>query len=160
MVVCAHGDVADFCKKHEMLIFEHYDGDLEDYKGRCPVVVSDQNMSRENYDSLKCELFARGVELVSTQWLDDELLLRLLKRDAERRKKRGGRQTFGYYRKNGVIKENPAMMAVARRIIELRDAGYTLKQISENPDVYHYGGQKLSVSTIQVILKNRERYEE
>ena len=160
MVICAHGNVKEFCDKHEMMIYESYEGALEDYKGTCSVIVTNERMSREAYDSLKCDLFARGVELVSTQWLDDELLLRLLRCNVERRRKRGGRQMFGYYRVNGVVKENPAMIAVARKVIRLRDAGYTLRQIREDPGVYHSDGKKLATSTIQVIIKNRERYEE
>ena len=51
-------------------------------------------------------------------------------------------------------------MAVTRKIFELRDAGYTLRQISEHPEVGYLDGRKMSVSTIQVILKNRSRYGE
>jgi hypothetical protein len=159
MVVCAHGDVADFCKKHEMVILESYDGDLKNYRGSCPVVVTAQKMTMVEYDSLKCEMFGRGVELVSVDWVDDEGILRLLRNQIERRSKRGGRQMFGYYRKNGVIVENPRMIAVARRIIALRDAGCTLRAIREDENVRHSDGKKLALSTIQQIVKNRDKYE-
>lgn len=158
MVVCAHGEVAEFCKRHNMKVLETYDGDLSEYHGNCPVVVTDQPMSREHYDSLKCELFSRGVDLVSVHWMDDDLVVRLIRNQLEQRGKRGGRQRFGYYKKNGVITENPAMMAVARRIIELRDAGLTYREISEDEGVRHQGGKKLATSTIQQIVKNREIY--
>jgi hypothetical protein len=151
MVVCTHGDVADFCRKYNMKVLETYEGDLSDYRGSCPVLVTNERMNRETYDSLKCDLFSRGVDLVSTHWLDDDVILRLIRRQLDQRGKRGGRQMFGFYKKNGVIAEIPEKMAIARRIIALRDSGKTLREIKERVD--------LSMSTIQVILKNREVYE-
>lgn len=159
MVVCAHGDVAGFCEEHEMLVFERYKGDLNDYDGSCAVVVTDQKMTGEEYDSLKCLMFSRGIELISTEWSDDETILRILRQSVDRRKRRGGKQLFGFYKKNGLIMENPATIVVARRVIELRDAGFTYKQISENPDVCHSDGRKLAISTLQKIVINREKYE-
>jgi hypothetical protein len=50
-------------------------------------------------------------------------------------------------------------MAVARRVIEMRDLGYTLRQIRDDEDVYHTDGKKLATSTIQQIIRNREKYE-
>lgn len=79
MVVCAHGDVADFCQRHEMEVLESYDEELSEYDGNCAVVVTNAEISREEYDSLKCALFSRGVELVSTVWTDDSVILRLLR---------------------------------------------------------------------------------
>jgi hypothetical protein len=160
MVVCAHGDVAGFCEKHEMQILECYIGYLEDYhKSNCAVIVTDQVMTRQEYDSLKCTLFARGVELVSTEWTDDEVILRLLHNQIQNRGKRGGRQTFGFMKKNGQIVEIPKLIYVARRIIELRDSGMTLKEIQNFPEIHHLDYKKISTSTIQQIIKNRERYE-
>ena len=159
MVVCAHGEVAKFCEEHEMKILESYSGSLEDYKGNCPVVVTGMVMSRPEYDSLKCTLFSRGVELVSTEWTDDEVILRLLHNQVEQRGKRGGRQMFGFYKRKGLIVENPGQIAVARRVIGLRDAGMTLRDIRQHPDVRHLDGTEISMSTIQTILRNREAYE-
>ncbi len=158
MVVCAHGRVAKFCETHGMQILESYEGDLEDYKGSGIVVVTDQKMTREEYDALKCTLFGRGVELVSPDWTDDEVILRLLRNQIENRKKRGGRQIFGFYKKHGRIAENPAMIAVARRVISLRDAGCKLREIQADDGVCHPNGEPLSLSTIQAIIKNRDRY--
>lgn len=159
MIVCAHGDVAVFCENHEMLVFEKHEGALEDYKGSCPVIVTDQTMTREEYDTQKCVLFGRGIELVSVDWTDDEVILRLLRNQVENRKNRSGRQMFGFYRKNGIVMENPAMMAVARKVIELRDAGLTLREIQATPGIAWADGREIAVSTIQVIIKNRGYYE-
>lgn len=159
MVVCAHGNVTEFCEKHEMKILTAYDGSLEEYRGDCAVVVTDQKMTRLEYDSLKCVLFGRGVELVSTEWTDDEVILRLLLNQIEQRGRRGGRQPFGFCKKNGQVVEVPEKMAVARRIIELRDAGWKLRQIQADSKVCHPDGGELAQSTIQIIIKNRERYE-
>ena len=105
MVVCAHGDVIGFCKKYNMEILECYHGRLKDYSGSCPVIVTDQKMSQLEYEELKCQLFGRGIELVSVSWLDDEVILRLLRNQISQRRKRGGRQLFGFYKKNGQIVE-------------------------------------------------------
>lgn len=163
MVVCAHdkhGDVAGFCEAHEMQILEKYIGDISEYhRGNCSVIVTDQVMTREEYDDLKCTLFSRGVELVSTKWTDDEVILRLLHNQIQNRKKRGGRQIFGFTKKNGQIIEIPEKIAVARRVIALRDEGMTLKGIRADREVRHRDGQMLAISTIQQIIKNREKYE-
>lgn len=160
MVVCAHGDVAGFCEAYEMQILESYVGNIGDYhKSNCAVIVTDQAMTRQEYDSLKCTLFGRGVELVSTEWTDDEVILRLLHNQIQNRRKRGGRQVFGFTKKNGQVVEIPEMMEVARRVIKMRDDGFTLKEISADRRVRHPDGKRISVSTIQMIVKNRERYE-
>ena len=161
MVVCAHGDVAGFCESHEMQILESYIGDINEFrKSNCAVIVTDQAMTRQEYDSLKCTLFARGVELVSTEWTDDEVILRLLNNQIQNRRKRGGRQVFGFTKKKGQVVEIPERIAVARRVIALRDAGCTLKGIRADKEVRHPDGRKISVSTIQQIIKNRDRYTE
>lgn len=159
MVVCAHGEVEKFCENHEMQILERHEGNLEDYKGSSIVVVTDQKMTREEYDRLKCTMFGRGVELVSTDWTDDEVILRLLRNQVENRKKRGGRQKFGFYKRNGQIVENPAKITVARKVIELRDAGCKLREIQGYEGVCYPDGTPLSLSTIQTIIDNREVYE-
>lgn len=159
MVVCAHGDVSRFCEEHEMEILEKYEGDLLNYNGKCLVIVTDQKMTREEYESLKCKVFGHGYELVSVDWTDDAIILALLRQTIANRKKRGGRQMFGFTKKNGEITEIPRLMYVARRIIELRDSGMTLKEIQNFPEIHHLDYKKISVSTIQQIIKNREKYE-
>lgn len=72
---------------------------------------------------------------------------------------RGGRQPFGYCKNNGKIIEIPSRMAIARRIIELRDAGMKLQDIREADGVRWPDGRRLSVDTINRILKNRSLYE-
>lgn len=152
MVVCAHGDVAKFCEAHDMQILKRYIGYLDEYKGDCPVVVTDLQMTRQEYDRLKCTLFARGVELVSTDWTDDEVILRLLQNQIDQRGKRGGRQIFGFTKTNGVITTIPEKIRIVRRIFEMRDGGCTLREIKREVD--------LSMSTIQTILRNREVYKD
>lgn len=159
MIVCAHGDVSEFCEKHDMRIFDRYIGYLYEYRGSCPVLVTDHPMTREEYDSMKCELFSHGIELVSTKWTDDEVILRLLRSQVDRRRKRGGRQMFGYRKVNGVIEEIPELIAVARLVIKLRDAGKTLLEIRAHPDVRWRDGRMLAQSTIETIVRNRGKYE-
>lgn len=72
---------------------------------------------------------------------------------------RGGRQPFGFCKNNGKIVEVPNRIVVARRIIELRDAGMKLEKIREDESVRWPDGRKLSLDTINRILKNRSLYE-
>lgn len=161
MVVCVHGemDALVFCAKHGLQVFELYRGSLDEYGGSCAVIVTDEKMTREKYESLKCSMFGRGYELVSTEWTDDEVILALLRQTVEQRGKRGGRQIFGFTKRNGMIVEIPERIAVARKVIAMRDAGYTLEKIRDTEGVRHADGKKLAKSTIQQIVKNREKYE-
>lgn len=155
MIVVAHGKVDAYCEEHGMVIGSRYEGKLEKYSGDGLIVVTDNCADKNDYYYLKYMLRMRGIELVSIWWHDqgvEEFLEYKMKRDAERRGKRGGRRLFGL--------QSEEAMAVVRRIFELRDAGLTLRQISEDPGVRYMDGRKMPISTIQVILKNRGRYEE
>jgi hypothetical protein len=158
-IVCAHGDVKDFCESKDMLICSEYTGELADYHGGCRVLVTGQQMTKNEYYYYKDLLMRRGVELVSTEHEDTPEMLEYLFYSAERRKEKyGGRQPFGYQRKNGVVIENAELIKVAGKIIEMRDRGATLREIREFPEIRHLDGRKISVSTIQQIIKNREKY--
>lgn len=160
MIVCGHGDVFDFCKDRDMVVCEVWDGDLENYKGNCRVLVTDQDMSEQEYYFQKGKLLGRGIELIHTRYKDDKLMTEFLAYQAERRKEKyGGRQPFGYRKIGDEIQEIPEMIAVARKIIEMKDAGATLREIHECEGVCHMDGRKISVSTIQQIIKNRGKYE-
>lgn len=159
MIVCAHGDVKEFCESKDMLICSEYSGELTDYHGGCHIIVTDQHMEKSEYYYYKDTLMRRGVDLISTEHEDTAEMLEYLAYLAERRREKyGGRQPFGYQRKNGVVIENPALMEVARKIIEMRDEGVTLREIRETPGICHQDGRKIGVSTIQQIIKNREKY--
>lgn len=160
MIVCANGNVAGYCKQRNMVICEQYDGNLEDYRGSCAVLVTDREMTRNEYYYIKSKLLGRGVELVSTRHNDDAEMTDFLAYMAQRRKQiYGGRQMFGFYRKNGVVLPREESMVVVRRIFELKDLGYTLRRIREDKGVHHPDGRQLSISTIQQIIKNRDKYE-
>ena len=158
MIVCAHGNVEKFCKEHDMVIIEQYDGDLEQYTGLCRVIVTDADMEQADYYLLKGKMLAMGIELVSTQHraLEDVSyeIAKLIKR-----KKTGGRTMFGFQKVDGELKLTEMGRAVVARIFELRDLGYPYRMIREDEGVYHPSGRKLSVSTIAVIVSNREKYE-
>lgn len=151
MIVCAHGKVSEYCENRDMIIVEQYTGDIENYGGVCRVLVTDQDMSPGEYYYLKGKMLAKGVELVSTRYVDTENLSYATVREvSEKHPGRGGRKKFG--------ENSEAEMVALRRIFELRDAGYTLRKISEDENVRYADGRKMSVSTIQVILNNREKY--
>lgn len=159
MIVCGHGDVMEYCVAHDMVVCEIWTGDLEGYRGSCRVLVTDQDMSEQEYYYIKNKFMSRGVELISTRHKDNPAMLSYLAYAAERRKvKYGGRQPFGFRKVGTEILEISEMIAVARKIIALKDAGATLRQIHETPGICHPDGRKISVSTIQQIIKNRERY--
>lgn len=149
MIVCAHGEVSEYCESRDMIIVERYTGDIENYSGDCCVLVTDREMSSGEYYYLKGKMLARGIELVSTRYVDTEnLALGVVKEVSAKRSR--GRRKFG----DG----SDAEMAVVRRIIELRDAGLRLREIAEDEKVRRENGEKLSISTIQTILNNREKY--
>ena len=159
MLVCAHGAVSDFCKEHYMIILESFDGNIEEYKGMCRVIVTD-SIEEENwleYCFLKGRMLAKGIELISTKHKDcDQMTEYVAHVLRTKRKKSGGRHKFGF-NENGLTDTG---RAVVKRIFELRDAGYTLREIADDDGVYHPNGKSLSSSTIQTIVKNREKYEQ
>ena len=148
MIVCAHGEVSEYCENRDMIIVERFTGEIENYCGVCAVLVTDQEMSSGEYYFLKGKMLARGVELVSTRYVDTENLAQGTVKDIS--EKRGGRRKFG----DG----SPAEMAVVNRIFELRDGGATYKEISEDERIRYRDGRKMPISTIQTILNNREKY--
>ena len=163
MLVCGHGDVSEFCNKHNMNIVESYDGDIESYKGMCTILVTDQEMPEYEYYYLKGKLFSRGIELVSTKHKDggrlSEYVVYAAQRELGQRQKFTGRHKFGYQNVNGEIVPHEGRMAVVKRILELRDKGLTLREIREDDKVRNVDGRMLSISTIQSIIKNRKDYE-
>lgn len=72
----------------------------------------------------------------------------------------GGRQPFGFYKKDGVVYEIPHRIAVARRVIELRDSGMKLDGIRGDSAVRWEDGRKLSIDTIARIVGSRGLYDE
>ena len=100
MIVCTHGDVADFCRKHHMVAVETHDGDLLDYSGDSRILVTAQEMTEMEYYFMKSELMKRGVELVSVIHRDNAELLELATY-MNSRKKNGGRSKFGFQKVNG-----------------------------------------------------------
>lgn len=164
MLVCGHGDVRDYCSEREMLIVDSYDGDIVDYHGFCKVLVTDQEMIEAEYYYLKGRMLARGYELVSTRFSDTEMSAEFstyyANLENESRRKFAGRCKFGFQRVNGEIVKHEARFEIAKRIIELKDKGYTLREIQDDENVHHTDGRDLSISTIQLIIKNRKVYEE
>ena len=163
MIVMAHGAVEDYCKKHGLNICGQYEGRLEDYDGGIPVLVTDSGVDQNEYFYQKYLLLKRGVELVSIHHCNAEIdafLTYLHERESgERKKTYLGRPAFGFIRRGGELIEHPESIAVARKIVKMRDAGSTYREIQEDPTVRAADGRKLSISTIQVILRNRAKYE-
>lgn len=150
MIVCAHGEVFEYCEKHGMVICDQHIGSIEDYKGVCRVLVTDQPMENNEFYALKLKMLKRGVELISVNH-SDEAMSEFISFMAQQKQSRGGgRRKFG--------DNSEAEMAVVNRIFELRDAGYTLRAIAGDKDVHYLDGRKMPISTIQVILRNRDKY--
>lgn len=159
MIVVAHGDVDRFCSEHDMVISERYEGDLWGYKGCCPL-VTDADIEKNEYFYIKYKMLLRKVQIISTRWASVELsefVAYCAEQDMKRRKV-AGRVMFGKCRRGGMIVDDPAGMRVVDRIIELRDSGATYERIRNDEGVHHLDGRKMSISTIQVILGNRDKY--
>lgn len=155
MFVCTHGNVKEYCHNHGMFPIEKYKGELLDYDGTMAVLVTDKEMGEAEYYFLKGSLIARGVELVSIHYDDSEIFTQVGKYVA----KIGGRYKFGFQNIKGKVVLTEKGREVVNRIFELRDMGYSYRQIIEDSKVRHLDGRKLNVSTAQMIVKNREMYE-
>lgn len=165
-IVAAHRDVNGvvyrYCVDHGMEIAEHYNGDLKEYQGRCRIVVTGEHMDKYEFYTMKMLMLRNRVELISVEWDStelDEFVEYLTVHDGKSTSiPRHGRLPFGFQWRDGQMVEIPDAIAVARRIIELRDQGWKYRQIMGDPNVRHVDGRRMSQSTIQVILKNRDRY--
>lgn len=147
MTVCAHGDVIDFCDEHDMVICDKWEGKLCEYNGPCRVLVTDSDISENEYYYLKGELLAKGIELISTRHRDDKKLSEYLVYASGRRKsRRTGRRPF----------EDES---VIQRIHELRAKGMSIRSIQMAKGICRSDGSRLSTSTIFKIIKNRKNEE-
>lgn len=164
MKVVVHGDADGFCQERGWEIVGRYRDRLDQYDWRCGTLVTAQPMSKKKFYYQKYLLYKRGYTLLSTQYHDNEMsdfVEYLAEREREKKKKKsGGRAPYGYKWENGVLLIDPATIVTARRIVALRDAGKTYKQIQDDPEVCYENGRRMSISTIQVILSNRSKYEE
>lgn len=161
MIVVAHGNVDAYCSDHDMVIGERYTGDLLEYKGSCPIVVTDADVSKNEYFYMKYLLLRRSVELVSTRWVSVELsefVAYVVEQESKNRKRYGGRLLFGMRKIGGAVIGDPELFPVVERIIELRDQGATYAEIKSDPEVHRADGGELPISTIQTILNNRDKY--
>lgn len=144
MMVCAHGNVTDFCKERDMIVCDTWTGDIRDYSGPCRVLVTDSDMTENEYYYRKGEMLARGVELISTKYLDSPKLLEYLVYSNDRRR----------------VERNTRMPTtdpkVVDRIIELRAAKKSLRAIREDEGVRNPDGTKLCISTIRKRIIERE----
>jgi hypothetical protein len=61
--------------------------------------------------------------------------------------------------KNGELILTAEGKSVVKRIFDLRDEGLTYRAIQDDENVHHLDGRKIGISTIQIILQNREIYE-
>ncbi len=139
MMVCAHGKVSEYCENHDMYISETWDGSLRDYNGRCRVVVTDSEMSENEYYYLKGLLLARGIELISTRHKDDQRVSEYL--------------VYAAGRKNSCGRRAFADEDMIRRMREMRDKGMTLREIQAAEGIRRSDGSMLSLSTIQKYTK-------
>lgn len=137
MLVCGHGNIDDFCKRRGMKVHARYDGDIADYDGKSGVLVTNEALGRAEYLQLKTLLCMRGSDLILA------------------RETRRGRYRFGFDG-DGMTDEG---RKVVSRILELRDAGYTLNKIRDDEVVRHPCGRRLCIGTINRIVVDREFYE-
>lgn len=144
MIVCAHGNVIEYCKSRDLIIVDRWDGDFRDYNGKCPILVTDAEITEAEYYFEKGKMLARGIELVSTRYEDNALLVRYMTRTTERNNPAKKRAVFG---------ATPEEVAVIERIRELRREGFTIREIQAADGVRHTDGRYLSLSLIHRILQ-------
>lgn len=156
MIVCAHGDVFEYCKRKGMIIVETWDGDFREYDGKCPAIVTDADISEVEYYFEKGKLLARRIDLISTRYTDDEKLVSYISYSTDRGGGKKGRVAFGYRREGKKLVEVPEEMAVIAKIRELSESGMTIREIQTADGVCHADGRRLSVSMIHKILKRRD----
>ena len=161
MIVCTHGDVDSYCERMMMIPACSYSGEIEEYSGVCRILVTDSKFSEKEYYILKSKMLSRGVELVSTRYEDSELISKFIVESLEKKhpRKHGGRSKFGFRKEDGKDVLTDSGRAVVKRILELRDRGYTYQRISDDEGVHYPDGRSLNISTIQIILQNRKIYE-
>lgn len=161
MLVCVHGNCAEFCKERGLTPVEVWTGELSEYRGKHSMIVTDSDIPKHEYYYLKGELLTRGIVLISTRYEDDEEFSEYLEYFAARKKSgRLGRQPFGLCVRDGKVVHNPHQIGVVRRVLELYDEGLTLRAISEDKGVRRPDGRKLSIGTVYNIIKNRRKYED
>lgn len=147
MMVCAHGDVVEYCAERDMQICDVCEGDLRNYRGPCRVLVTDSEMSESEYYFTKGEMLAKGIELISTRHKDNGVLSAYLVYETGRRRvRRGGREVFGD-------------KVVIARILELRSLGKSMRVIRDDEAVRNKDGSKLSLSTISKIIEREKKDE-
>ena len=145
MLVCAHGNVAEYCKEHHMDISDTWNGEIIKYDGVCRVLVTDSDISKNEYYYLKGELLAKGIELISTRHNDESAMTEYLIYATSRKKDK--------YRGRNVFNDG----AVIQKILELRETGLTMREIRDAEGVRRQDGGKLSLSTIQKIINNKKK---
>ena len=159
MLVAAHGNVDEYCEAHGMTIVERYEGDVADYKGGCSVLVTDNCETENEYYYLKYRLHRRKIELLSTHWCNEDLADFVTYLNSKVKNPVGRRLPFGFKYEEGVVVEDPVCIGIARRIIALRDRGWKYREIQADDGVGYPDGRTMPLSTIQVILNNRSKYE-
>lgn len=145
MMVCAHGDVSEYCEQRDMVICDRWEGKPYEYSGPCRVLVTDADMTEHEYYYMKGQLLAKGIELVSTRHSDNPLLSEyLVYANSRRKENRVGRKPF----------EDEV---VIRRIRELRAKGMSIRAIRDAEGVCSPDGRRFSTSTIFRIIKSEEK---
>lgn len=139
MIVCAHGNVIEYCKSRDLIIVDRWDGDFRDYNGKCPILVTDAEITEAEYYFEKGKLLARGIELVSTRHEDNPQLATYIAITTERGSTKKRKTSLG----NEVID----------RIRALRAEGMTIRAIQAADGICYPDGRRLSISFIHNILK-------
>ena len=139
MIVCAHGNVFEYCRSRGLIIVDGWDGDFREYGGKCPILVTDADITEQEYYLEKAKLLARGIELVSTRHEDNPQLATYIAITTER----------GSVKKRKTPLENE----VVNRIRALRAEGMTIRAIQAAEGICYPDGRRLSISFIHKILQ-------
>ena len=144
MMVCAHGDVTEFCETRGWYICEKWEGEIIKYNGLCPVLVTDADISETEYYYLKGQMLGKRTMLISTRYSDDKLMEGYLIYANSRRKEshHPGRSKFDD-------------TEIIQKIRELSASGMSIRAIRDTEGICHPDGRKLSLSTIHKIINKK-----
>ena len=161
MRVVVHGDCDAYCMDRGWTIVRRYRWPLSQYDWPEPVIVTGAQMGKESYYRAKFKLMKRGYTLLSSLYDDDGFAeYQYQQRKSKPHIKSGGRICFGFTRTEAGEVVDPETMAVVQRIYKLRSEGKKYREIRDDEKVCYPDGRTISISSIQVILTNKERYKD
>ncbi len=168
--VAGSGQVDEYCSSQGYVVAQRYNGPPLEYDGAHSILVTDADMGLFEFYYTMWRLLFRGVTLVGTKDFGEagkvlEKFVRYLVAQEllrRRRERKGGRQPYGFHWRDGQVLQVESEMEMVREVFRLRDQEHkSYREIAELLTERGYrtrGSREITISTVQGILRNRERY--